>query len=114
MFYKAYIVLHLNHCIIIWGNSSNYNLCRITRLQKRACKTILGNEYTDFEGAKSDLNIQSFEERLFLNKAKIMYKVANNMILSYVCDLFQRRFDRIIIQLLDLFRMIISLLLDQI
>ena len=96
MFYKAYIVRHLNYCNIIWGNSSNYNVSRITRLQKRACKTILGNEYTDFEDAKSVLNIKSFEESLFLNKAKIMYKIANNMIPSYICDLFQRRSDSII------------------
>ena len=96
MFYKAYIVPHLNYCNIIWGNSLDYNVSRITRLQKRACKSILRNQYTGFEGAKSDLNIQSFEESLFLNKAKVMYKIANNMIPSYVCDLFQRRSDSII------------------
>ena len=33
---------------------------------------------------------------MFLNKAKIMYKIANNMIPPYVCDLFQRRSDSII------------------
>ena len=68
----------------------------INKLQKRAFKTILGNEYTDFEGAKSVLNVQSFEERLFLNKAKIMYRIANNLVPTYVCDLFQRRSDSII------------------
>ena len=56
----------------------------------------MGNEYTDFEDAKSVLNIKSFEESLFLNKAKIMYKIANNMIPSFICDLFQRRSDSII------------------
>ena len=58
------------------GNSSNYNVSRITKLQKCACKIILGNGYTYFEGAKSVLNVLSFEESLFLNKAKIMYKIA--------------------------------------
>ena len=96
MFYKAYIVPHLNYCNIIWGNSSNNNVNKITKLQKRAFKTILGNEYTDFEGDKTVLNVQSFEESLFLNKAKIMYRVVNNMIPSYVCDMFQRRSDSII------------------
>ena len=47
----------LNYCNIIWGNSSNYNVSRITKVQKRACKIILGNGYTDFEGAKSVLNV---------------------------------------------------------
>ena len=93
MFYKAYIVPHLNYCNIIWGNSSNTNVAKITKLQKRAFKTILGNEYTDFEDAKPMLNVQSFEESLFLNKAKIMYRIANNLVPTYVCDLFQRRSD---------------------
>ena len=84
MFYKAYIVPHLSYCNIIWGNSSNNNVTKITKLQKRAFKTILGHEYTYFEGAKTVLNVQSFEESLFLNKAKIMYRIANNMIPSYV------------------------------
>ena len=64
MFYKAYIVPHLNYCNIIWGNSSNNNVNKITKLQKRAFKTILGNEYTDFEGAKKVLNVQSFDGKL--------------------------------------------------
>ena len=95
LFYKAYIVPHLNYCNIIWGNSSNYNVSRITKLQKRACKIILGNGYTDFEDAKSVLNVLSFEESLFLNKAKIMYKIAKNIIPPYICDLFHRRSDSI-------------------
>ena len=37
----------------------------------------------------------SFEEGLFLNKAKIMYKIAKNIIPPYICDLFQRRSDSI-------------------
>ena len=52
-------------------------------LQKRACKIIIGNEYTNFESAKATLNIQSFEESVFLNKAKIVYKIANNMVPKY-------------------------------
>ena len=72
--YKAYIVPHLNYCNIIWGNSSNFNVSKMTMLQKRACKIIIGTEYTNFESAKATLNIQSSEESVFLNKAKIMYK----------------------------------------
>ena len=90
------MVPHLNYCNIIWGNSSNFNVSKITMLQKRACKIILGNGYTDFESAKAIVNVQSFEQSMFLNKAKIMYKIANNMIPAYVCELFERRSDSII------------------
>ena len=65
MFYKAYIVSYFNYCNVIWGNSSNYSISRITKLQKRACKIILGNDYTDFADAMSVLNILSFEQSVF-------------------------------------------------
>ena len=93
MFYNAYIQPHFNYCNVIWGNSSNYNLSKVTKLQKRAFKIIFGNEYLDFENAKMRLNILSFEQILFVNKAKIMFKDANSLIPQYVCDLFQRRLD---------------------
>ena len=76
-FCNAYIQLHFNYCIVIWGNSSTYNLSRVTKLQKRAIKIILGNEYLGFENAKMRLNILSFEQSVFVNKAKFMTKVAN-------------------------------------
>ena len=83
---------HFNYCNIIWGNASNFNVARINRLQKRACKLIQGNEYhDDFESAKSTLKLLSFEQSVFLSKAKIMYKVANGLVPQYICDLFSRR-----------------------
>ena len=51
LYYKAYIMPHLNYCSTIWGNTTVYNKSKIDRLQKRACKIILGINYTDFESA---------------------------------------------------------------
>ena len=62
LYYKSYVQPHFNYCNIIWGNASNFNVGRINRLQKRACKLILGNEYDDFESAKSTLKLLSFEQ----------------------------------------------------
>ena len=69
LYYKSYIQPHFNYCNVIWGNASNFNVARITRLQRRACKIILGNEYIDFESANSSLKILSFEQSVFLNKS---------------------------------------------
>ena len=91
MYYKAYIQPHLNYCNIIWGNSSNNNISRITRLQKRTCRLILQDEYIDFDNAKSTLKMLAFGESVFLNKAKMMFKVVNHLIPEYVCRLFERR-----------------------
>ena len=51
----------------------------------------MGNEYHDFEAAKSTLKLLSFEQSLFLNKAKVMFKVANGLVPQYISDLFNRR-----------------------
>ena len=64
--------------------------------KKRACKIILGNKYKDFENAKLVLNMLSFEQHVFLNKANTMCKVANNLIPHYVCELFRKRSESLI------------------
>ena len=73
LYYKSYIQPHFDNCNVICENVSNFNEARITRLQRRACKVILGNEYIDFESAKSSLKIHSFQQSVFLNKANKSY-----------------------------------------
>ena len=88
LFYKAYIQPH-----IIWGNSTNYNVSRLTKLQRRACKIILENECEDLDSAQKRVNILSFDQNVFVNKAKTMYKVANSLLPQYIIDFFQLRAD---------------------
>ncbi|MCG7879537.1 MAG: reverse transcriptase domain-containing protein [Candidatus Thiodiazotropha endolucinida] len=91
LFYNAYIRPHLDYCCAVWGNTTHFNVQKLTRLQRRACKIILGNEYLHLEDARNRLKILSFDQSVFLHKAKIMYKVANNTAPSYLTDLFQMR-----------------------
>ena len=91
LFYNAYIRPHLEYCSVIWGNSTNLNIQKVTKLQRRACKLILMSEYTHLEESCDRLKILSFDEIVFLNKAKIMYKIANNIAPMYLINLFQRR-----------------------
>ena len=91
LFYNAYIRPHIGYGSVIWGNSTNFNIEKVTKIQRRTCKTILGSEYTHLEEARNHLKILSFDESVFLNKAKMMYKIANNIAPSYLIDLFQMR-----------------------
>ena len=91
LYYNAYIKPHLEYCCVIWGNSSNFNTYKIEKLQRRACKLILGNDDTTLENARRQLHILSFEETMFIHKAKIMYKIANNVAPIYLTDLYQMR-----------------------
>ena len=47
--------------------------------------------YTHLEEACSRLKMLSFNESVFLNKAKIMYEIANNIVPSYLINLFKMR-----------------------
>ena len=91
LYYNAYINPHLEYCCVVWGNSSNFNTYKIETLYRRACKLILGNDYTTLENARKQIHILSFGETMFIHKAKIMYKIANNVAPNHLTDLFQMR-----------------------
>ena len=63
------------------------------KMQRRACKLILGKDYTTLDEARNQLDILSFEETIFIHKAKVMFKIATNAAPIYLTDLFQMRGD---------------------
>ena len=91
LFYNAYIKPHIDYCSLIWSNTSNINIHKISRLQRRACKLILGNEYNSLLEAFERLKILSFDQSIFLSKAKMMYKIHNNIAPSYLNEMFLMR-----------------------
>ena len=76
---------------VIWSNSSNFNVNKIYKLQRRACKLILSHDYKSLNESLEQLDILSFDQGVFLNKAKIMYKIHNNLAPSYLHEMFQMR-----------------------
>ena len=74
-----------------WGGTSHSNLNRIYRLQKRAIKIILDYEHTDIASSKNELKILNIFERIFLRKAKFMYKISKSITPSYINEMFTLR-----------------------
>ena len=91
LFYNAYIKPHFEYCSTVWSNTSSGNINKIMKLQRRVCKLILSEDYTDIQEALKRLNILSFDQVIFLNKAKLMYKLYNNIAPVYLHELFQMR-----------------------
>ena len=91
MFYNAYVKPHFEYCSTVWSNTSSGNINRITKLQRRACKFILSQAYTGIQKALKRLNILSFDQVIFLDKVKLMYKVYNNIAPVYLHELFRMR-----------------------
>ena len=92
-FYKAYIQPHIDYCNSVWGGTSQRNLDRIYRLQKRACKIILDYQYESKSIAISmeELKILNIYERIYLKKAKIMYKISFSFTPQYINEMFHLR-----------------------
>ena len=76
LYYNAYIKSHIEYCCIVWGNSCNFNAYKIEKLQRRACKLILGIEYTTLDSARKQLRILSFEDTVqyFYTKQRLCIK----------------------------------------
>jgi len=91
IFYKSYIQPHIDYCNIVWSSCSQTCLAKIERLQKRACKVIVDYEYDDIKQSMNDLHIMTIYERIFIRKAKFMYKVSKNACPAYINELFRRR-----------------------
>jgi hypothetical protein len=91
VFYKAYIQPHIDYCNIIWGGTSKQNIQSILLLQKRACKIILGYQYTNFQEAMKSINALSIHHRILLQKAKFMYKVNKGLVPEYILSMFEHR-----------------------
>ena len=62
---------------------------KIGKLQRRACKLLLGTDYISLEDARRQLNMLSFEALVFVNKAKVMFKVTQDISPIYITEMFQ-------------------------
>ena len=91
LYYNSYIKPQFDYCSIIWSNSSNFNINKINKLQRRACKFILLNDYNSLNESWEQLNILSFDQGVFLNKANIIYRIYNTLAPRYLHEMFQMR-----------------------
>ena len=68
LFYNAYIKPHFEYCSTVWINTSSGYINKITKLERRVCKLILSEDYTDIQEALKRINILSFDQVIFLIK----------------------------------------------
>ena len=91
LFFNAYIKPHIEYCSVVWCNTSCGNINKMNKLQRRACKLILAQEHNEPEESLKRLDMLSFDQSAFLNKAEIMNKVYNNLAPYYLQELFHMR-----------------------
>ena len=56
----------------------------LEKLQRRACKLILGKDYSSLQDSLKQLDMLSLEEMIFTNKAKIMYNTGTQLLTEII------------------------------
>ena len=62
---------------------------KVEKIQRRACKIILCKDYTSLDYARIQLDMSSFEKLVFINKAKVMFKLTQGLSPIYITEMFQ-------------------------
>ena len=75
--YKSYVRNLLEQSSVVWGSSlSEENKTDIERVQKNACRIILGNKYTNYENSLEVIGLENLEER----RTSLAFKFGQNCI----------------------------------
>jgi hypothetical protein len=77
------IFYHCDYCCTVWGETTNLNLEKLCKLQKRAARIILNAKY-DIPSLQlfKKLRWVSIQNRLEYHKSVLMYNCINNSFLT--------------------------------
>ncbi|MCG8110902.1 MAG: reverse transcriptase family protein, partial [Candidatus Thiodiazotropha taylori] len=89
-FYQGFILPLIDYGSITWGSTSNSNLDRLTKLQKRAARIMLKTDIsTPSSQMFRELKWSPVSERIKYNKAVYTYKALNNLTPDYISTLLK-------------------------
>ena len=78
LYYNAYIS-HILNIAPRYGETLSITIyIKWKKILRCACRIILGRDYVTLEDVLKYLSFLTFEETIFINKAKLIYKIANN------------------------------------
>ena len=88
-FYYCFILPHFTYCSTIWGNSSNYKISLLERLQRRAMKLILD---CDSSVPTKDIYVKlhwlPLRFKLQLNRVTFIHKAIHKLTPDYISSMF--------------------------
>ena len=91
LYYNSYILPIFDYGCIIWSRTSDKNINRVHKLQKRAARIILKVDYmTPSAEMFKTLQWLSFPKRIKYHKALMVYKSLNGLAPDYLANLFTK------------------------
>ena len=90
IFYNGYILPLFDYCCTIWGETTNSNLEKLFKLQKRVARIILDAQYDSPSNPLfKELGWLTFHNRIKYHIGVLMHKCMNNNAPSYLCEMFK-------------------------
>ena len=90
LYYDSYILPIFDYGCIIWRRTSDKNINRVLKLQKRAARIILKVDYMTPSFQFKTLQWLSFPKRIKYHKALMVYKSLNGLAPDYFANLFTK------------------------
>ncbi len=87
-FCTGYIMPSMDYCSTIWGGTSNTNIAKVERLQKRAARLIFDDYVSPSRQLFVKLKWLPVANRIEHNKAVLVYKCLNDMMPEYMNNMF--------------------------
>ena len=89
--YNSYISSNFNYCPIIWMFTGKINFGKLEKTNKRALRYVLNDNVAEYEVMCEELKVLNINKQCIKTVATHMYKIKNQMVPSYVQELFYRR-----------------------
>ena len=87
-YYNSYILPVFDFGCVVWANTTNANLTRLVKLQKRATRMILKADFiTHFEQLFKELNWPSFPKRVQCHACLMVYKSITGQAPEYISSM---------------------------
>jgi hypothetical protein len=89
--YKSFITANFEYCPLIWSLCNKTEMNKICRLQGRALRFVTSNFTLRSHELLQECKIVRFSDTIVNRIAIEMYKIMNNLVPSFICELFERQ-----------------------
>ena len=101
--YNSYISSNFNYCPVVWMFTGKTNLGKLEKTNKRALRYVVNDNDAEYEVMCQELKVLNIHRQCIKSVALQMYKIKNQMVPSYVEELFTRKESHYSIRDNDLF-----------
>ena len=89
--YKTAIMPHLTYCHLVWNFCKSSDGRKIERIQERSLRAVFKTTTEICEEPLERAKLTTLHNRRLQDVAILTYKVKNNLVSSYISDIFTRK-----------------------